>query len=370
VIANAIIAILVISAVGAFLALLLVIAERFIANYGEVKVNINNGKKEFTAKGGDSLLSTLSLAKIFIPSACGGRGTCGYCKVVVSKGGGPFLPTEEPYIDAVAKADGVRLACQVKVREDIDIQIPRELLAVKEYDCVLEKMEDLTYDVKHLKLALPQGESMDFVAGQYIQFKAPRYKGSPGEVSRAYSIASNPLDKGHIELIIRKVPGGICTTYIFEHLTEGDKVTITGPYGDFHLSDTDAPMLFIATGSGMAPIRSLLHHIANNRIKRKGVFFFGVRSLKDMFMLKEMQAFEKTIPEFRFIPGLSQPEEDDNWRGRQGRVTKLLKEYLQEQSDASNYEAYLCGSPGMIDASIAVLSSFNIPQEKIFYDKF
>lgn len=365
---NAIVSVLIISGVGAFLALLLVIAERFIANYGEVKVEINKGEKVLTVQGGDSLLSTLASAKIFIPSACGGRGTCAYCKVKVAEGAGPLLPTEEPYIDEKARAEGTRLACQVKVRENMNIQIPDELLSIREYHCIVAKIRDLTCDIKELRLKLP--DAMRFVPGQYVQFRAPRYKGSPGEVYRAYSISSDPGDADCIELVIRKVPGGICTTYVFKHLKQADEVLINGPYGEFRLSETQAPMIFIAGGSGIAPIKCLLHQIKNEGIKRKGVFFFGVRALKDLFMVDEMREFEKAIPDFRFIPALSQPEEGDKWDGELGRITDVVKKNMDSESDASSYEGYLCGSPGMIDASVNVLTSFGISEDKIYYDKF
>lgn len=366
--ANALISVGVISGVGAFLALLLVIAERFIANYGEVKIDINEGNKEFTVKGGGSLLETLASRKIFIPSACGGRGTCAYCKVTVREGGGPFLPTEEPYIDDKDRAEGIRLACQVKVRQEMKIAVPEDLLAIKEYTCTCERITDLTYDIKELRLKLP--EPMTFTPGQYIQFRAPAYKGSPGEVYRAYSISSDPADTDCIELVIRKVPGGICTTYVFEHLQEGNEVLINGPYGEFRLSDTEAPMIFIAGGSGIAPIKCILHQIKNDNIKRKGIFFFGVRAVKDLFMTKEMEAFENEIPGFKFVPALSQLDEGDKWDGEKGRITDVVKRYLDNQKDAASYEGYLCGSPGMIDAAVEVLTSFDIPEDKIYYDKF
>lgn len=365
---DALISILVIGGVAAFLAFLLVFAKRFIANYGDVKIDINSGNKEFTVKGGGSLLETLASQKIFIPSACGGRGTCAYCKVIVKEGAGPFLPTEEPYIDPKAREEGVRLACQVKVRNDIKIQIPEDLLAIKEYACVCERIRDLTYDIKELRLKLP--EAMKYTPGQYVQFRAPKYKGSPEEVYRAYSISSDPADKEAVELVVRLVPGGICTTYIFEHLKESDEVLINGPYGEFYLRDTLAPMIFIAGGSGIAPIKCLLHQIRNDAIKRKGIFFFGVRALKDLFMIKEMEAFEDQIPDFRFVPALSQPDEGDKWDGALGRITDVVKDYLAKQPDAASYEGYLCGSPGMIDASIAVLTQAGIPEDRIFYDKF
>lgn len=364
--AQTIIALLIISGVGAFLAVLLVFADKVIANYGQVQININQGDREFTIQGGDTLLSTLASRKIFIPSACGGRGTCAYCKVKVKEGVGPLLPTEEPYIDAEERKQGVRLSCQVKVRENMKIEIPEDLLAIKEYTCTCERMRDLTYDIKELRLKLP--EPMRYKPGQYIQFRAPKYKGSPGEVYRAYSISSDPANKEAIELVVRLVPGGICTTYIFEHLKEGDEVLINGPYGEFYLRDTQAPMIFIAGGSGIAPIKCIMHRMANEKIQRKGIFFFGVGELKDLFYQDEMKALEKRIPNFRFVPAVSQPEGE--WKGATGRVTEVAKEYLKKQEDAASYEGYLCGSPGMIDSAVGVLTEAGIPVERIFYDKF
>jgi len=333
-----------------------------------VKLNINSGARVIKAERGATLLEALAAEEIFIPSACGGQAICGYCKVKVLEGGGQPLASEAGLVEETERAKGIRLACQVKVLDDMRIKIPENLLAVKEYRCRCVRIRDLTYDIKQLRLQLPR--PMSFIPGQYIQFRAPRYEGSPGEVLRAYSIASDPLDTEAIELIVRRVPDGICTTYIFEHLSEGEEVVINGPYGEFCLSQSDAPMIFIAGGSGIAPVKCLLHQIKNEGVRRKGVFFFGVRTLKDLFMVKEMRRFERDIPDFRFVPTLSQPAAEDDWHGERGRVTELVKKYLQRQSDASEYEGYLCGSPGMIESSVRVLTSFGIPKEKIYYDKF
>lgn len=367
--ANALISILVVSAVGAFLAALLVIAERFIANYGEVEIDINAGERTFSVKGGSSLLETLKTQKIFIPSACGGRGTCAYCKVRVLEGGGPLLPTEEPYIDNKARSEGVRLSCQVKVRSNLAIRIPSELFSIKEYAGVCEKITDYTYDIKEYRIKLTDPGEIAYTPGQYVQFLAPAYKGSPEEVYRAYSISSDPSEKDHLELIVRRVTGGICTTYMFDHLKEGSEVRINGPHGEFYLRDTQAPIIFIAGGSGIAPIKCMLHHMHNTANSRKSIFFFGVRTLKDLFLSDRMSAFEKELAEFRFVPVVSEPESAD-WRGERGRVTDAAKKYLESQPDAGNYEGYLCGSPGMIDSAIAVLTSLGIPLDKIYYDKF
>ena len=362
--------VLIISGVGAVLATLLVFAERVITNYGEVIVDINEGTKKLTIKGGGSLLETLTEQKLFIPSACGGRGTCGYCKVKVLAGAGPFLPTEEVFIERDEQKMGMRLACQVKVRNDINIEIPEELLTIKEYTTTCEKIIDLTYDIKQFNLKLEEPSSMKYKPGQYVQLLAPVYEKSKEEVYRAYSISSDPDDTSRLELIIRRVPDGICTTYVFDHLKEGDTVRVNGPYGHFYLRDTQAPIIFIAGGSGMAPIKCMLHHMKNTANTRKSIFFFGVRTTKDLFLTDDLQEFERSITNFTYVPVLSQPEDDAGWKGATGWVTTVSAEYLKQQSDAQEYEAYLCGSPGMIDAAVKVLLDAGIPEERHYYDKF
>jgi len=358
--------VLIVSAIGAGLALLLVFAERTILDYGECEITINEDKKT-RLQGGTSLLDALTREKVFIPSACGGRGSCGYCKVSVLEGGGPLLPTEEPYLDKAEKEKGVRLSCQVKVRNDIRIRIPEELLSVRQYDCVCAGVRELTYDIREFRFRLEDPDRMAFIPGQYVQVLAPEYEDSPEEVFRAYSISSDRRDEGFIELIVRRVPNGICTTYLFDHLKEGDPVRVNGPYGQFRLTETPAPMIFVAGGSGMAPIKCLLHHMVEIRCEREAVYFFGVNTLRDLFMVEEMNAFQEQLPRFRFFPVLARPEEGSTWDGETGLVTDAVKRRFP---DCSKHEAYLCGSPGMIDATVKVLTAGGMPLEKIFYDKF
>ncbi|MGB3341669.1 MAG: 2Fe-2S iron-sulfur cluster binding domain-containing protein [bacterium] len=360
----------IISGISGFLAAILVFAERVISNYGEVELNINNGEKESIVRGGASLLEILVDQKLFIPSACGGRGTCGYCKVKVMEGGGPLLPTEEPFLDDTERAGGYRLSCQVKVRQPINIEIPAELLSIREYVCQCEKTKNYTYDIKEFNLKLIDPKEIKYKPGQYIQLLAPAYEGSPEEVYRAYSISSDPADNSKIELIVRRVPQGICTTYLFDHLKDGQELKINGPYGQFYLRETAAPIIFIAGGSGIAPIKSILHHMQNSGIKRKAVFFFGVNTTKDLFLVDEMKQFEKGIPDFEFIPVVAQPEEKSTWHGTTGWVTAAVEEFLKKAPDAGKYESYLCGSPGMIDATVKILRKYAIPEEKYYYDKF
>lgn len=363
-------AIIIISGVGALLATLLVFAEQIITNYGDVEIDINKGAKKFTVKGGGSLLQTLTAQKIFIPSACGGRGTCAYCKVKVFEGAGQLLPTEEPYMDEKERAEGFRLSCQVKVRSDVKIEIPEELFQIREYTTVCEKIIDCTYDIKQFNLKLVEPSEIRYTPGQYIQLLTPPYAGNTEEVYRAYSISSDPADKARIELIVRKVPGGICTTYLFDHLKEAEAVRINGPYGKFYLRDTTVPIIFIAGGSGIAPIKCILHHMRNTNNRRKAVFFFGVRVTKDLFLVDKMTQFEKDLADFTFVPIVSQPEQGSGWTGATGRVTDVAAEYLKKMGDVSDCEGYLCGSPGMIDSAVQVLISLGIPAEKHYYDKF
>ena len=367
---NPILIITIISSISGLLAAILVFAERIISNYGEVELNINGGEKKSIVQGGASLLETLVEQKLFIPSACGGRGTCGYCKVKVIKGAGPLLPIEEPFLDEKERSEGYRLSCQIKIREPIDIEIPAELLTIREYDCQCQKILDLTYDIKEFTLKLIEPQTIDYVPGQYVQLLAPVYRGSSEEVYRAYSISSDPKDNTIIQLIIRRVPQGICTTYLFDHLKEKENVRINGPYGEFYLRDTKAPIIFLAGGSGIAPIKSILHHMKNNKIQRKAVFFFGVNTLKDLFLKEEMTQFEKDLHDFKYIPVIGQPEEGSKWQGATGWVTTVAEEFLKKTTNPSVYECYLCGSPGLIEAAVKIFKKYGIPEEKHYYDKF
>lgn len=357
---------MIISSIAAALALLLVLCERYIVNYGQCKVVINN-EKELMVEGGKPLLTILRDKKIFIPSACGGRGTCGVCKVKVLHGGGSILPTETPFLTKQEQADLMRLSCQVKLRGDIQIEIPRHLLSVQEFVCVCSQIEDLTYDMRRFRFKLKAPQTIAFTAGQYVQLLCPRYKGSSDEVYRAYSIASDPQKNTLLDLIIRRVPNGICTTWCFDILQEGDEVRLNGPYGEFFLSGTDAPAVFIAGGSGMAPFVSILHAMRNSRSTRPVHYFFGANTVRDLCLQEQMKEFERDLAHFSFIPVVAKPEEGDNWNGQTGLVTEAVRKSF---NDLSDYEGYLCGSPGMIDASIKVLTELGMPADKIYYDKF
>jgi Na+-transporting NADH:ubiquinone oxidoreductase subunit F len=352
--------------VTTFLAILMVIADATIANYGEVTVTINEDK-EITVEGGKPLLGSLMEQKIFIPSACGGRGSCGLCKVKVTSDVGDYLPTELPWISDEEKAQSIRLSCQLKLKKDIAIEIPEELFNVKEYTAEVASLVDLTYDIKQVTLKLIDPPEINYRAGQYIQFVVPEYEMSAEEVYRAYSMASIPSNKDVVELEIRLVPNGICTTYVFNYLKEGDQVTLNGPYGEFCLNDSDKDIIFIAGGSGMAPIKSMLYNMAEKGIDRQATYFFGARAVRDLFLIDKMKELEERLPNFRFIPALSEPLPEDNWSGETGLITDVLDRHIES---GDNTEAYLCGSPGMIDAAVNVLTKKGIPEELIFYDKF
>lgn len=358
--------VLTISGITGILALLLSIANKTIANYGEKKLIINN-KKELTVEGGDTLLSALIEQKVFIPSACGGKGSCGYCKVTVTEGGGEILATELGYVSPKEREEGVRLSCQCKVRNDMQIEIPEELFSVKQYDYHVEFVKDLTPTIKHLRLALPETEEIEFSAGQYVQILAPKYKGSDEEVYRAYSIASSPVDSKAVELYIGYVKDGKATTYVHNYLKPSMKLTVVGPYGDFFYQDTDREMVMVAIGTGMAPIMSILKYMRSNNIQRKVTFYFGARTAEDLFEMDTLEELQKDLPNFKLVCCLSRPAEKDNWTGEVGRVTDMLEKYLD---DGSGAEAYLCGSPVMIDSVIPILKAKGMPEEQIFYDKF
>jgi Na+-transporting NADH:ubiquinone oxidoreductase subunit F len=359
--------VLLVVGVSLVLAVFLLVAERRLANYGVCSIDINEGEEVVEVQGGSSLLDSLMQNNIFIPSACGGKGTCAYCKVRILEGGGPVAPTEEPLLSPEEIKDDMRISCQCKVRSDMRIEIPSEILSVKEYAGVVESMVDMTHDIKQLRIGLKEPPAIQFVPGQYIQLRAPAYGDNPEPVYRAYSLSSPPSDQKAIELLIRYVPEGICTTWVFEHLEEGSEVVFNGPYGDFRLSSTDREMIWIAGGSGMAPFWSLIRHMIEKGINRRTTYFFGAATEKDLFLVDELRRIQEEHDWFEFVPALSQPAEDTGWQGESGLITEVVDRHV---GDGSDKEAYLCGSPGMINASITVLTDHGFTEERIFFDKF
>ena len=360
--------VLILSAINGTLAILLVVAERFFANYGTCKISVND-EKELSVQGGTSLLSALSSQKIFLPSACGGRGTCAYCKCKVEAGAGPVLPTELPLLTETEIQAQVRLACQVKVKQDLKIRIPEELFLIQEFQAEVTTIRDLTHDIKLVRLHLIQPDAIHFKAGQYVQLESQPYDGVKERVQRAYSIASPAYESNGIDLLIRLVPDGICTTWVHQYLKEGDQVKLVGPMGDFYLRESASEIVMVAGGSGMAPMISLLSDMAKNKNARKATYFFGAVTKRDLFYLDEMKLLEKDVPNFTFVPALSEPAAEDDWHGATGLITKPLEDYLST-IDAKNAQGYLCGSPGMINACVNVMKSKGMDEKQIFFDPF
>ena len=348
------------------LAGLLVLAEKKILNYGTCHLDINAGRKIIAVEGGSSLLNSLAEKDIFIPSACGGRGTCGYCKLKVNAGGGQITPVEEPSLSPQERKDNIRLSCMVKVRRDLQIEIPEDLFSVRRYHARVAHKKPLTHDIVELRFDLIEPPTIEFEAGQYVQLESTDYKGHEA-VMRGYSISSRPAEKRQLELIIRLVPDGICSTWVFEHLQAGQTASFSGPYGHFHLSDTDAPIICIAGGSGMAPIWSIVRDMKDKGITRPTTYFFGALTQKDLFFHDEFRKIEKECPWFKFVPALSKEPENSTWNGERGLITDVVARHFPT---ISQHEAYLCGSGGMIDAAIAVLVKNGMPETNIFYDKF
>ena len=339
-----------------------------------VSYQSNGGKKDLNVQGGAPLLFTLADEKIFVPSACGGKGTCGACKVQVSSDIGPLLPTETPYLTQEEIDAKTRLACQVKVKQDINIQIPEEIFNVKKLNSEVISIKDLTYDIKEVRLKIP--EEVSFIPGYYAQFETPKYKHEKKNVEsayRAYSIASSTDVQGELEFLIRLVPGGIVTTYVHNYLKEGDKINIIGPFGEFYVRDTKATMICVAGGSGLAPFKSIFNSmVADGTIRERNIwYFFGARTTKDCYYMDWLYGLEKEYENFHFIPALSEPTVEDKWDGPTGLITEVLDGYLKKDVDHSpGLEGYLCGSPGMLDACMAVMTKNSMDPENIYFDKF
>lgn len=362
---------LTIALVSAVLAALIALVDGVVNNYGECEIDINEGTKKLTVKGGDALLGLLASEGIFLPSACGGRGSCGACKCQIVTDVGPHLPTETPYLTDDEIAEEIHLSCQIKVKKDLAIRIPDELFNVKQFKAKVLSIRDLTYDIKEVLFDLGD-EDISFKAGMYTQLVIPPYDKIKGTTQRAYSMSSRPLDNKRIEVLVRLVPGGIATSYVHNHLKEGQMMELVGPFGDFRRSESDAAMICVAGGSGMAPFKSIIHEMIDNGITNRELwYFFGARSLKDMFYMDEMRALEAEHPWIHFVPALSEPAPEDGWTGETGLITDVLDRFIKDKiGPETDMEGYLCGSPGMIDACNNVMTANGIALEKIYYDKF
>lgn len=329
-------------------------------------ISINNGFKTVTGHLGASVMATLGRSGIFLPSACGGNARCGYCRIQVTSGNTPLTPAEVPLISEANAAAGFRLACQFKLTSDIAVSIPQNLFSVKRFSGKVADKSMLTYDIMRLTIELTPPQTISFTAGQYVQLKSMPYDGHDA-VLREFSIASPPSMSNKIDLMIRKTPNGIFTPWAFDRLNVGDSISLSGPYGDFCISNTNAPMLMIAGGSGMAPLYSMLQHMRINKINRPVHYFFGALTKKDLFLTDELYTLEKDLPQFKFYPALSCEPDTSCWNGDCGLITDVVKRHIP---DCTGFEAYLCGSPGMINACIKVLTESGIGEDRIFYDKF
>lgn len=326
-----------------------------------------NDRPAFTMPIGQSLLAALKAQNIFVPSACGGHGVCGLCRVKVLSGAGPYTAREEALLSDADHLAGMRLACQVRVERDLRITIPDDFFHAREYKAEVIALRDLTPDIREITLQLRSPPVMDFKAGQYIQLRIPPYEQSRRTIYRAYSIASPPSARGRLELEVRQVLNGVGTTYLFKHLPLNTYVVCNGPYGDFYLRESNRSIILIAGGSGMAPMKAMLCNMQEQEIRRNVRYFFGARAQCDLFLMDEMQALQQSLPDFRFVPALSKPLPEDQWTGEMGLITEVLDRHLEDQYPG---EAYLCGSPAMIQACIKILQKKGVVKDRIFYDTF
>jgi len=341
---------------------LLILLDKILGGGGEKTITINKTKK-IPVSGNDTLLRTLGENKIYLPSACGGKATCGACRFRLVEGGSDIRSTEKAFFTDEEIENGMRLSCQVRVNSDLSIEIPEELLNAKEYQTIVEDIKDLTYDTKLVRFKITNDDMIDFKPGQYAQIRVPGI-----EVIRAYSMASNPKYKDSFEMIIRIVPGGLATTFVHKALEVGDKIVVTGPFGDFYLQEESTrDIICIAGGSGKAPIRSIVQYLRDRGMPRKVKYFFGARTTKDLYYTEEFMTLADEFENFEYIPALSNPSEEENWTGETGLITDVVDRLTGDLSDS---EAYLCGSPGMIDACIKVLNKHGLKPENVYYDKF
>lgn len=386
---------------------LLLGARRRLVQSGQVTITINDDpSKALKVAAGDTLLGTLSGQQIFIPSACGGKGACGVCEVIVKSGGGTLLPTETGYINRGEARRGCRLACQVKVKRDMAIEIPPEVFNVRKWTCKVISNHNVATFIKELRLALPEGEEVPFRAGGYMQLQCPphridfktfdieppyredwdkfdlwRFKSVLAEpIERAYSMANYPLEKGELLFTIRiafppgyktEIPPGIMSSYVF-NLKPGDELTVSGPYGEFFARDTNKEMCFIGGGAGMAPMRShIFDQLKRIKTTRKISFWYGARSLKEAFYVDEFDALAAANPNFEWQLALSEPLPEDAWTGATGFIHNVLRErYLSQHPAPEDVEYYMCGPGVMNKAVIEMLLSLGVDRENIMLDDF
>ena len=386
----------------------LMVARKYLVPAGEVTILINDDPdRALKVQSGTTLLNTLAANRLFIPSACGGKGSCGVCKVNVLDGGGAMLPTEASHISRGEAREGCRLSCQVKVKGDMKIEVEPEVFSVKQWQCKVRSNHNVATFIKELVLELPEGEDVPFRAGGYIQIQCPphvvnykdfevedayredwdkfnmwRYVSKVDEeVTRAYSMANYPEEKGIIMLNVRiasphprapeGTPPGKMSSYIFD-LKPGDDVTISGPFGEFFAKDTDAEMVFIGGGAGMAPMRShIFDQFRRLGTERKVTFWYGARSLREAFYVEDFDTIAAENENFAWHLALSEPLPEDNWEGYTGFIHQvLLDNYLKDHPAPEDCEYYLCGPPMMLKACMSMLDELGVEPSNILFDDF
>jgi Na+-transporting NADH:ubiquinone oxidoreductase subunit F len=384
---------------------IIIAARSKLVSSGNVNITIN-GEKTISVPAGGKLLQTLAAEKLFVPSACGGGGTCAQCRVRVHSGGGSILPTEEGHITKREAACGDRLSCQVAVKQDMEVEVPEEVFGVKKWECTVRSNENVATFIKALVLDLPEGENVDFRAGGYIQIEAPEhalkytdfdieeeYRGDwdrfnvwqyesvvTEPVERAYSMANYPEEKGMIMLNVRVaspppgsegIPAGMMSSYIF-NLKPGDKVTISGPFGEFFARETKKEMVFVGGGAGMAPMRShIFDQLKRLNTDRKISFWYGARSKREMFFVEDFDQLAVEFPNFEWHVALSDAMPEDEWTGYTGFIHNVLfEEFLKNHPAPEDCEFYMCGPPIMNQSVINMLVDLGVDREDIMLDDF
>jgi Na+-transporting NADH:ubiquinone oxidoreductase subunit F len=387
------------------LVMIILAAKAKLVSSGEVQILIND-EKTITVPAGGKLLQTLASNNVFLASACGGGGSCAQCRCIVNEGGGSILPTEEAHFNRREQNEGWRLSCQVPVKQNMKIHVPEEVFGVKQWECTVESNPNVATFIKELTLRLPEGESVDFRAGGYVQLEAPphhvkyadfdvepQFRGDwerfgffkleskvTEPVIRAYSMANYPDEKGIVKFNIRiatpppksqGIPPGQMSSYVFS-LKPGDKITVYGPFGEFFAKKTDAEMVFIGGGAGMAPMRShIFDQLRRLKTKRKMTFWYGARSLRELFYKEDYDMLQAENPNFKWHIALSDPQPEDNWNGLTGFIHNVLYEqYLKEHPAPEDCEYYMCGPPMMNAAVIKMLKDLGVEDENIMLDDF
>jgi len=396
------------SLVGLFIVGVLLIARSQLVSSGSVRIIVNGDESQaIETKAGGTLLSTLADQKLFIPSACGGGGTCAQCLVNIDEGGGELLPTEEGHITRGMAKEGCRLSCQVKVKNDMRIRVPDSVFSVQKWDCEVVSNNNVATFIKEFKVRLPEGKKIDFTSGDYIQIEIPphdvSYKNFEVEteyredwdkfdlwrfqsktddtVERAYSMANYPAEGDDIVMLnvriasppprLPDVPPGKGSSYIFDQ-KPGDKVTISGPFGEFHIKPTEREMIFIGGGAGMAPLRShIMRMLETEKTDRKMSYWYGARSLREMFYVEDFDRLQSENDNFKWHVALSEPLPEDNWEGHTGFIHQVvLENYLKNHAAPEECEYYLCGPPMMNQAVLQMLDDLGVDPEMIDLDDF